>query len=441
MRSRIPSMTLQRGLAIGFFVALASEMTAPFTIALAAALSITTPSQLPVASVGSSYSQTFTATGGTMPYKWQASGSLPDGLTFVAGSGELKGTPTQSGTYHFTIQVTDKSGAQASASVSLQVVSTLTISTASVLPDAQIGVAYTVALQAQGGVPPYQWTVNYGALPGGLNLKGSGQISGTPSAAGIFNFAVQVTDSVKNSVTQPESLAVGLSKMPAISIGGFSGTMSPLQQPRISVTLAEPFGAAIAGTLALTFKPSGSNPMNDPAIQFSTGGRTANFIIAANAMSATFSSPQLAVQTGSVEGSITLSITSLQSGSSSLPIPGGASQTAEVGAAPPAIQSIKVVQSTGGFELQITAVADTRDLTQASVAFQPVAGTNLQTSQLILPLTSIANSWFQSSSSAAYGGLFVLTLPFTFNGNVSLASVSAVLTSSAGSSALAVANY
>jgi hypothetical protein len=80
-------------------------------------------------------------------------------------------------------------------------------------------------------------------------------------------------------------------------------------------------------------------------------------------------------------------------------------------------------------------------LTQASVTFQPAAGTNLQTSQLTVPLTDVANAWFQSSSSAPYGGQFSLTLPFTFTGSVSLASISAVLTSSAGNSAPASANY
>jgi hypothetical protein len=39
--------------------------------------------------------------------------------------------------------------------------------------------------------------VTSGALPPGLNLAGAtGAISGTPTLAGTFNFAVRVTDSV-----------------------------------------------------------------------------------------------------------------------------------------------------------------------------------------------------------------------------------------------------
>jgi hypothetical protein len=50
---------------------------------------------------------TFTATGGafTPPFTWSATG-LPAGLT-VAPGGTLFGTPTQSGTFDFTLQLTD----------------------------------------------------------------------------------------------------------------------------------------------------------------------------------------------------------------------------------------------------------------------------------------------------------------------------------------------
>jgi hypothetical protein len=72
----------------------------------------------------------------------------------------------------------------------------------------------------------------------------------------------------------------------------------------------------------------------------------------------------------------------------------------QVNAALPIIESMAVVHTAGGVQLQINGAADTRDLTQASVTFQPAAGTNLQTSQLTVPLTDVANAWFQSSSSA-----------------------------------------
>src|ERR1700722_2944679 len=69
-----------------------------------------------------SYSTTLTAAGGTgMGYEWTIStGTLPSGLTLVT-SGVLSGTPTASGTSNFTVEVTDSSGASATANLSLAI--------------------------------------------------------------------------------------------------------------------------------------------------------------------------------------------------------------------------------------------------------------------------------------------------------------------------------
>src|SRR5262249_3610995 len=55
------------------------------------------PATLPVGQVGRSYSQTFSATGGTAPYTFSiTTGSLPPGLS-LAANGNLSGTPTTAG--------------------------------------------------------------------------------------------------------------------------------------------------------------------------------------------------------------------------------------------------------------------------------------------------------------------------------------------------------
>jgi hypothetical protein len=57
-------------------------------------LAITTTS-LPNGQVGSAYSTTLTATGGTAPYTWSLiSGTLPDGVSLNAPTGAIAGTPT-----------------------------------------------------------------------------------------------------------------------------------------------------------------------------------------------------------------------------------------------------------------------------------------------------------------------------------------------------------
>jgi Putative Ig domain len=69
---------------------------------------ITTASPLPNATQNVAYSRTVSATGGTLPYTWAISvGTLPNGLTINSSTGAISGTPTVTGTFSFTVQVTD----------------------------------------------------------------------------------------------------------------------------------------------------------------------------------------------------------------------------------------------------------------------------------------------------------------------------------------------
>jgi hypothetical protein len=88
--------------------------TQTFTLTINAApvaVSITTTSPLTGATLGTSYSVNVTANGGVTPYTWTlATGSnLPPGLTLTSGtpSATISGTPTATGTFQFTLKVTD----------------------------------------------------------------------------------------------------------------------------------------------------------------------------------------------------------------------------------------------------------------------------------------------------------------------------------------------
>ena len=75
------------------------------------ALSITTTS-LPSATVGTGYAQGVSVSGGQTPYTWSVSSGLPSGLNINSTTGAIYGTPSVSGTFNFTVTVTDSSSPQ-----------------------------------------------------------------------------------------------------------------------------------------------------------------------------------------------------------------------------------------------------------------------------------------------------------------------------------------
>jgi hypothetical protein len=170
------------------------------------ALAVSTGS-LSNGTVGTAYSQTLIATGGTTPYTWSIiSGSLPAGLS-LSSSGVVSGTPTTAGgPTSVTFQVTDSVNATATKSLSITIAMPPTISTSS-LPQGTVGLAYSQTLIATGGTSPYNWTVVTGSLPAGLTLSSSGLISGTPTAAvGPTSVTFKVTDINNLSATKVFSI-------------------------------------------------------------------------------------------------------------------------------------------------------------------------------------------------------------------------------------------
>jgi len=189
-------------------------------------LSITSAS-LPNAQAGTAYSATLTATGGTTPYTWSvaAGSSLPSGLSLNASTGQLSGTPAQSGTFSFTVQVSDPGTTVQTASKTLGLIvsSTSTVSiTTAVLPSGQVGTAYSATVAATGGSTPYSWSLAAGSsLPAGLSLSSSsGALSGTPTQAGTFSFTVQVKDSssTAQTATKPFSVTIAAANPNSVSI-------------------------------------------------------------------------------------------------------------------------------------------------------------------------------------------------------------------------------
>lgn len=80
------------------------------TAAVVAPVTVSPPS-LPAGTVGTPYLPIVTGTGGTAPYTYSiVSGALPSGLVINPNTGGISGSPTQAGTFTFTVQVTDALG-------------------------------------------------------------------------------------------------------------------------------------------------------------------------------------------------------------------------------------------------------------------------------------------------------------------------------------------
>jgi len=98
------------------------------------------------------------------------------------------------GEYEFPFQTAADGSASYTLTVTVPAPGTLTI-TATGLDAGRVGQPYSALLQADGGVPPYAFSLLSGALPPGLGLSATGAISGTPTREGSFSFSVRVQDS------------------------------------------------------------------------------------------------------------------------------------------------------------------------------------------------------------------------------------------------------
>ena len=252
----------------------------------------------------------------------------------------------------------------------------------------------------------------------------------SPNALGTLTGTLGVdsqTFTLKGFGTAPPAL-------PSFTFTGAGDSAAPATQPSIGLSLSAPYPLDITGTLALSFASNAF--VNDPTIQFATGGLTASFRIPANTTTALFGSANaIQFQTGTVAGIITLT-------------PSFLTGTASLGPAPPQVKSIAIapgppvlrnvqpgVKTASSFELLISGYATTRSVTQITLQFTGAPGSNLQTTSIPINTDSAFTSWYQTAASATVGSQFTASVTIAVNGNITaVQSVTVSATNATGTS-------
>ena len=208
----------------------------------------------PVGTVGQSYAIQFREAEGSGcgPGKQTFtidSGTFPPGLA-LATSGHVSGTPTAAGNFKFFIKIAEPQGEPGclgsfgEKEFTIPIVPglpKLTLGPEGTSP-ATVGTPYSLQMTAN-VAEPKTWSINSGALPAGLGIDVStGLISGTPTAAGQFDFTVLAK---MNGDSRSDTKALGIVVREQV---GITGT-EPFTTARRAVTeVSLTFEATLAAT-------------------------------------------------------------------------------------------------------------------------------------------------------------------------------------------------
>ncbi|MEO8681824.1 MAG: putative Ig domain-containing protein, partial [Vicinamibacterales bacterium] len=214
-----------------------------------ASIPVIVTTTLPDAARTLAYTATIAQTGSTAPFSFSVTtGALPPGLTFHA-DGTIDGAPTASGVYTFTVRLVDANAQYATATLIIRVFEPLVVSTGA-LPGGVVNQAYSTALSASGGFPPFTWSLAGGTLPSGVTLSTAGVLSGTPTQSGTFAFTAQAMD---------------MAAPPRTSIGAFVLNVTPaanaqsvnvVEDTATTITVSGTGAAPAAFTFAIGNQPA-----------------------------------------------------------------------------------------------------------------------------------------------------------------------------------------
>jgi hypothetical protein len=269
----------------------------------------------------------------------------------------------------------------------------------------------------------------------GVAIPGSYAYS--PAAGTVLNPGVQTlsvtftpTD-IATYTTASTSVSLTVNAPPAsVTLTGPS-TTPPGTQPTVTFTIINPYPVDLTAVFTLTFVGSGTPSVDDPAVQFASGGRTLTLLVPANSTTV----PPILLQSGTDAGAITVTLQLTAGGVSANP-PGLQPVVIEVPNAVPVAKTVTVTRSAGQLTVAVQGFSNTRELTQATFEFTAAPGApKVTTPEVTLPVGTIFADWFSSADSIQYGSTFTYTQIFEISGSAAnIGSVQVTLTNSVGAS-------
>jgi uncharacterized repeat protein (TIGR03803 family) len=227
---------------------------------------------LPAVRVGSTYSQTLTATGGTPPYIWkQASGNLPAGLQ-LSSAGVISGTVTAAGIATFTVSVSDSAAPVAqSVTGNLSIVAeALIVPTGIVtLSPAAISIGQTTTmtlnLSAPAGSP---------VATGNVQFVANGANFGSPVP--LVNGSASLTSPAFNATGSYEITANYTGDSNYVALNFPPATLAVTTAPALAIQATPSVLSATSGTTAMT--SIAVYNANGAAIKFACSGLPVNAV-------------------------------------------------------------------------------------------------------------------------------------------------------------------
>ena len=251
-------------------------------------------------------------------------------------------------------------------------------------------------------------------------------------AAGDLNAANDSSTDVTNVIATPS---------PTMTFS--PGKLVAAEQATVAVTLPAAFPHDVKGTVSMKFQSRAVIPVDDPAIQFATGGRSANFTIPANTKQAVFDSQSdagpVAFQTGTVAGSFTFTGTLTAGSIQKTFLPSVSADNLRIPLQAPVIDNIQT-SNQNGFVVSTTLFSTPREVTQLTLTFKTGPKVSLNCSglpgcyasgqTLTLDVQTFFAEWF--SADTAYGSLSVLHFPLSISGGTVRGTVDVTLSNNSG---------